>query len=249
MEIFLSLLKKGQWADAAQHLDARFLAALGLGIACGIVLLANAMHFLLDVYLPETFAVFLGLLAASLWVVVKSIDQWNLNRVLTLLVAAGFAVMISSLPTSSGDPSLPYLFMASSIAICAMILPGISGSFVLLMLGLYDAVTAAIDERIYATVIVFGLGAMVGLVLFSTFLSWLLDYHRTTVVAVLLGLMVGSLRVLWPWPAGEEGLENAGLGLPETGEVTGAVVGALVAGAAVIVVARLATRTSAVDAR
>ena len=202
----LSLLKKGQWANAAQHLDARFLGALGLGIGCGIILLANAMHFLLDVFLPETFAVFLGLLAASLWVVVKSIDQWNLNRVLTLLAAAGFAVVISSLPTSSGDPSLPYLFMASSIAICAMILPGISGAFVLLVFGVYHPITGIIKDAAklnfssegFLQLTVVALGCGFGLLAFSRLLRYLLEHRPSTTLAGLTGLMLGSAFKLWP---------------------------------------------------
>ncbi len=202
----LSLLKERKWGTAAQHVDARFLVALAAGIGCGIVLLANAMHFLLDAYLPETFAVFLGLLAASLWVVVKSIDQWNLNRLVTLLTAAGIAVGISSLPTTSGDPSLPYLFMAASIAICAMILPGISGAFVLLVFGVYHPVTGIIKDFaklnfstegfLQLTVVAMGCGF--GLLAFSRLLRYLLEHRPSTTLAGLTGLMLGSAFKLWP---------------------------------------------------
>lgn len=204
-ELF-SLLKKRQWKAAFEHLDARFLIALGFGVACGIILLANAMHFLLDAYLPETFSVFLGLLLASLWIVVKSVNQWNPMRVATLVLCALFAVAISTLPTTSGEPSLPYLFVAASVAICAMILPGISGAFVLLIFGVYHPITGLIKEFAklnfstngFIQLSVVALGCGFGLLAFARLLRFLLHHRPSTTLAGLTGLMLGSIVKLWP---------------------------------------------------
>ncbi|MGI9622335.1 MAG: DUF368 domain-containing protein, partial [Acidimicrobiales bacterium] len=121
------------------------------------------------------------------------------------------------------DPTLLQFFVAGAIAICAMILPGISGSFLLLTLGMYAAVLHAVNEREIAEVAIFMLGAVVGLALFSTLLSYLLDRYHDLVLAALIGLMIGSVRVLWPWPNGvgtisdveDELVEGTALGWPE----------------------------------
>ena len=114
----IKLLRGRRWIEAFHHLDGRFLLMLAIGIATGIVLLANAMHFLLDVYLPETFSVFLGLLVASVWVVVRSVEKWTSSSSCVLALGILIAYGISMLPSTSGDPSLPYLFLAASVAIC-----------------------------------------------------------------------------------------------------------------------------------
>lgn len=202
----LSMLKRKQWREAFAYLDGRFLLALGIGIACGIVLLANAMHYLLDVHLPETFSVFLGLLAASLWIVVKSIKQWTRIGVLTLTAGTIAAAYLSTLSATSGEPSLPYLFLAASIAICAMILPGISGAFVLLVFGVYHPITGIIKEFAKMNFSVDGLtqltvvalGCLVGLLAFSRLLKHLFERQPSNTLAGLTGLMLGSVVKLWP---------------------------------------------------
>ena len=202
----LLTLKQRQWRAAFEYLDARFLLGLGFGIACGIALLANAMHFLLDAFLPETFSVFLGLLVASLWIVIGSVKQWKPLQVATLVSCAGFAVAISSLPTAHGEPSLPYLFLAASVAICAMILPGISGAFVLLVFGVYHPITGVIKDFAklnfssdgLAQLAVVALGCSFGLLAFTRLLRFLLERQPSTTLAGLTGLMLGSAVKLWP---------------------------------------------------
>jgi putative membrane protein len=103
---------------------------------------------------------------------------------------------------ATASPPLLAYFASGAVAICAMILPGVSGSFLLLMLGMYGAVIGAVHDRLLAELAVFAFGALIGLALFSTLLSWVLAHHRDTLLAALIGLMVGSLRVLWPWPNG-----------------------------------------------
>ncbi|TWU56542.1 hypothetical protein Poly51_24530 [Rubripirellula tenax] len=202
----LGLVKEKQFAAAARHLDVRFLAALGAGIAIGIVSLSGLMHWLLEHRMPQTFAVFLGLLVASVWIVKGYVDRWSLGRVVAFLAGAAVAIVITLLPMGTGNMSLPYLFFSASIAICAMILPGISGAFVLLLLGVYHGVTGLIKDAAKGNfsiesltqIAVFASGCLVGLLAFSKVLRWLLEHHRSTTMAWLVGLMVGSVGKLWP---------------------------------------------------
>ena len=146
---------------------------------------------------------------------------------------------------SVGDPAAVVIVGAGALAVCAMILPGISGAFVLLLLGLYDPITEAVSDRDVGTVLLFGVGAVLGLGLFSRLLQRLLERWRDAVIAVLMGLMAGSLRVLWPWPVGDpdaEGFGNAALGAPPASDLAVAVVAAVVAAAVAVGLHRLGTR-------
>jgi putative membrane protein len=199
-------LRAGNWRLFWSHIDGRFLVALGGGIAAGILGLASLMHWLLEHRFSETMAVFFGLVLASGWVVARMVRRWNVVNGLAVVAAAAFAWLISSLTPTAGDPTIPYLFGCAIIAICAMILPGISGAFILLLLGAYHPVTEMIKEaaRLNITLemllrlTVFGLGCVIGLMLFSRLLRYLLDHRASTTYAALLGLMLGSLRKLWP---------------------------------------------------
>jgi putative membrane protein len=134
------------------------------------------------------------------------------------------------------DPSLLAYFGAGALAICAMILPGISGSLILLLIGMYAPVLAAVNERDFVVVGIFLLGAIIGLGLFSQVLHWALHRHHDPILAGLIGLMAGSLRVLWPWP---EGVESSGLSAPGDDWVS-VVVAAVIGFLVVFVIARLA---------
>lgn len=236
-------LRQG-WTEL-RAVDWVFLVSLLAGIGIAVVLLVGWLRTQIEENPVEVSAVFFGLVAASVLVARREVRQWDARRL--LVMGATAVVAFFALGLRSGgidDPSLVIVLAAGSLAICAMILPGVSGSFILLMLGLYDHVTHAIDERDLGTIAAFGVGAVIGLALFSTLLHWLLAHHRDTVVAALIGLMLGSLRVLWPWPSGEEGLENVAVGSPVSSEVLGATVGAVIAAAAVVVLTNLARRMS-----
>ncbi len=233
---------KGGWSRV-RSVDWVFLLTLLAGIGIAVVVLVGWLRTQIEENPVEVSAVFFGLVAASVVIARREVSEWDLHRIAVMLATA--VVAFFALGLRSGgieDPSTIVVVGAGSLAICAMILPGISGSFILLMLGLYDFVTHSIDERDLGTIAAFGIGAVAGLALFSTFLNWLLHHHRDTVVAALVGLMLGSLRVLWPWPAGEEGLENVSLGQPVSGEVLGALVGAVLAAIGVFVLTGLARR-------
>jgi len=202
----LSLVRKRQWSAAWKHIDGRFLFALGLGIVIGIGGLASLMHWLLEHRFAETMAVFFGLVLASGWVVAKIVHRWSAGCIAAMLASAFVAWLIGSLSPLGGEPSVPYLFLCASIAICAMILPGISGAFVLLLLGAYHPVTGMIKQftqldisvDIVFRLSVFGVGCLLGLAVFSRFLRYLLEHHSNMTFAALLGLMLGSLRKLYP---------------------------------------------------
>ncbi len=203
---FLSLVIQWKLRDAARYIDFRFLAALGIGIATGIVSLAGVMHWLLDHKQPETYAVFFGLILASIWIVKNYVSQWRLPQAIACGLGIGAAVAVTCLPMGSGDMSLPFLFLSASVAICAMILPGISGAFVLLLFGVYHPVTGLIKDAVrgnftlesLSQIGVFIAGCAFGLLAFSRLLHWFLEHHRSTTMAALIGLMIGSVGKLWP---------------------------------------------------
>ena len=202
-------LRKLNFAAAAKHVDLRFLAALGLGIGSGVVLLARLMNFLItdDVYRPFTLAAFFGMILASSVLVGKMVQRWSWIEGLFVVGGIAFAFQLTGLTPRHADPTLPYTFFCGMIAICAMILPGISGAFILLLLGMYLHVTDAIkglprgdfSAENLMTVITFCAGAAIGLIAFSKFLRWLLARHEAQTMAILAGFMLGSLRKIWPF--------------------------------------------------
>ncbi len=205
--VFVSFVLRRRIREAFDHVDGRFLVALGGGIAVGIVSLAGLMHWLLEHRLPYTLAGFLGLILASVWVVRREICRWTaacfVGWFAGILIAAG----ITMLSTADDALTLPFLFVSGSIAICAMILPGISGAFILLLLGVYYPVTEMIKNAAkldFTTasllqLTVFAGGCLFGLLAFSRVLRFLLASYRDTTMAVLVGLMIGSIGRLWPF--------------------------------------------------
>jgi putative membrane protein len=202
----LGMLRKRQVASAYKHVDGRFLTMLAVGIVMGVVTFLRLMGWLLDNRLPETLSVFLGLLLASVWIVQAHVDRWTVGRILWALGGVVAAVLISRLPAGEGNGSLLFLFGTAAIAICAMILPGISGALVLVMFGSYHMVTGLIKDFLklnitmdgFLQLVAFGSGCVFGLLAFSRILNWLLQHFRSTTMAVLMGLMVGSIVKLWP---------------------------------------------------
>ena len=186
-----------------RRLDWWFLAPLVAGMLATITALAGVIQTLLENYPEELAGLFLGLVAASLVVAARMPVAWSSLQVGSATLAA--VVLFVVLGFSGGpvaDPSPMALFGAGAVAVCAWILPGISGAFLLLMLGMYPGVLDAVDDGIFGDLAMVAAGAVVGLALFSMILGRLLERHRDTVLAVLVGLMAGSLRVLWPWPNG-----------------------------------------------
>jgi len=200
------LLLAGRFLDLWRHCDLRFVLALGLGIVVGAGALATTMHWLLEHRMPQTFAVFFGLVLASGWIVSRWIKSWSLGAILLLVVGGVFAFWLSGLQTGESNQRGIYLFLSASIAICAMILPGISGAFVLLLLGMYHPVMGMVKQFVHldwsigliVNLSLFGFGCIAGLAAFSRLLKWLLREQPDLTMAALLGLMLGSLRRVWP---------------------------------------------------
>lgn len=235
---FMSRLRQVDWA---------FLVPLLLGIGAAILLLAGLIESALHDY-PEAMAgLFFGLVVGSIIVarsLLKSPELLHLGIVVGVGVVTFLLLGLQSGPIA--DPSPLHLVVAGALAICAMILPGISGSFILLMIGMYAAVLNAVDEFLLGDIALVGIGAIVGLALFSSFLSYVLDLYHDIVMAVLIGLMFGSLRVLWPWPNGvgiidrEETIPGTGLEWPNGAPWVAAVLLGIASAVAVVALSSLA---------
>lgn len=192
------LLKEGPKA-AWEAINGTFLITLLAGILTAILTLAKVIHYLLDQHPVLLWAFFFGLILASSLHMAKQIKQWQPSTVAALLIGALFAGFISIASPTSIEASYFNIFIAGSIAICAMILPGISGSFILLLMGLYAPVLAAVKGLELDIMLIFALGAGLGLMLFSRLLSWLLHHYQDLMFSLLTGFMLGALLKVWPW--------------------------------------------------
>lgn len=192
---------KADGFKAAWHkLNGPFIVALLAGILISIFSVMRIANYLLEEHPIHIWAFFFGLIVASVWFVAKQIPKWDLKVVIGLLAGAGLAYYIVSLPPLGGGvASNWFLFMAGAIAICAMILPGISGAFILVLLGAYKPVTEAAHDFDIKTLAIVAVGAVAGLLSFSRILKWLFDHHSTITLAVLTGFIAGSLNKIWPW--------------------------------------------------
>ena len=225
----------GGFVVRLKEVDWRFLIPLLVGIAAAVLSLSHLIEHLLETEPVPMAGLFFGLVLGSLVVAWRLIEERDPVR-LTVLVAVA-AVIFWLLGLSAGtvsDPSLWAFFGAGAVAICAMILPGISGSFLLLMMGMYAPVLGAVNDRQLLAIGVFLVGAVLGLASFSTLLHAMLDRYHDTVMAALVGLMAGSLRVLWPWPDGTGGTS---LDAPD-GDLLAPVLLAVAGAAIVLIVTR-----------
>ncbi|MGP9688410.1 DUF368 domain-containing protein [Psychrobacter sp. AOP22-C1-C5] len=182
-----------------REVDATFLLFLVLGIGTSLITLAGVIKHLLDNQPLFIWSFFFGLVVATVLILLSEIKRWNIARAALFVLGLVAAVVISSLPILTTTPSLPYLFFAGAIAICAMILPGISGSFILLLLGAYDTVLEAVHTLNFAIIFTVMAGMITGLLLFTRALKWLLSRYYQATLALLIGFIAGSLVKVWPW--------------------------------------------------
>lgn len=182
-----------------RRVDATFLLFLLLGIATSFATLAGIIKHLLDNQPLLIWSFFFGLIVATVFILLGEIKRWNIGRALLFMTGLVVAVTISSLPLLTTTPSLPYLFFAGAIAICAMILPGISGSFILLLMGAYDTVLEAVHTYDFTIILTVIAGMATGLLLFTRVLKWLLSRYYQATLALLTGFIAGSLVKVWPW--------------------------------------------------
>jgi putative membrane protein len=208
----------------------RVVMPVAVGMAAAVVVGAAALEPLIEEYPVQTRAVFFGLVVVGISVPARMVGRWDVRAVLLAAVAAAAAFVLTGLPPATvDDPSLALVAVSGAAAVCALALPGVSGSFLLLSIGLYEPTISAVNNRDLAYLGAFALGALVGLSSFVLLLQWLLSHRPRITLVVLTGLMVGSLRALWPWQDDDRTL------LAPEGDVA-SVIGLALAGAAVIVV-------------
>ncbi|MCH1781371.1 DUF368 domain-containing protein [Psychrobacter glaciei] len=192
-----------------RQVDATFLLCLLLGIATSFLTLAGMIKHLLDNEPLLIWSFFFGLVVATVFILLSEIKRWNIGRAVLFIIGIVTAVTISSLPLLTTTPSLPYLFFAGAIAICAMILPGISGSFILLLMGAYDTVLEAVHTHDFTIIFTVMAGMATGLLLFTRALKWLLSRYYQATLALLTGFIAGSLVKVWPWKVDALGSLNS----------------------------------------
>lgn len=181
------------------ELNGNFLIALFLGIFISLFSLATLVSWLLENEPILLWSFFFGLVAASIFFIGKEIKKWNLATILAFLLGAAIAYYITVLPPNENIGSLPFLFLSGALAVCAMILPGISGAFILVLLGSYKTILDAVHEYDFKIVITVAVGAVFGLLSFARLLKWMFNKHKNLTLALLTGFILGSLNKIWPW--------------------------------------------------
>lgn len=202
----LSTWKSDGFKAMWKELNGNFILALFAGILVSVFSVMRLANYLLENHPVLIWSFFFGLVIASIWFVGKQIPKWNWEIFAALLAGAAVAFYIVSLPPLSASNSYLFLFFAGAIAVCAMILPGISGAFILVLLGAYKSITEAAHDFDLKTIGIVGVGAVFGLLTFSKILKWLFVHYSSITLAVLTGFIAGSLNKIWPW---KETLETA----------------------------------------
>jgi putative membrane protein len=198
LSLFKTLFSKGLkpfWKD----LNGNFITALMIGIVISFVSFMRLAKYLLENHPILIWSFFFGLIIASIYFVGKQITKWNISTISALIIGVVIAFYITTLPALASNDNSLYLFISGSIAICAMILPGISGSFILIILGAYKTLSDALHDFDIKKILIFAVGALVGLLSFSHLLKWLFKNYHNITLALLTGFIFGSLNKVWPW--------------------------------------------------
>ena len=196
----LRLLLKGDFKGFAKHTDLAFIIALFSGVAVSILSLARLFDYLFINYPVYIWSFFFGLILASVFFVGKTVSRWTWIVILAFIIGFAIALTITFLTPATQDESFFYLIICGVVAACSMILPGLSGSFVLILMGNYQLVMIdAINQLRLDILIPIVLGAFAGLLGFSYLLSWVFKHYRDQTIAVLTGFIFGSLGIIWPW--------------------------------------------------
>lgn len=202
---FFGRLSRLRIQEAMDGMAWPFLLAVGTGILTAVVTLSRGISWALTVYPVHIWSFFFGLVLASVWSVGAQLDHWKPTMVLWSVAAAIAAYCIVGLVPVDTPEAPWFIFVSGAVAICAMILPGISGSFILVLLGKYHYVLNAVNQRDLMTLLIFSAGAAAGLLSFVRLLNWLLERYRDLTMAALTGMMLGSLRKIWPWKVSGSG--------------------------------------------
>ncbi|MBL4862897.1 MAG: DUF368 domain-containing protein [Crocinitomicaceae bacterium] len=182
-----------------KHINGTFFVFLFAGIGISIVSLAKLVTHLLDKHPVLLWSFFFGLIIASVLLISKSIKKWSPRVILAILLGAGVAFYLTTLQSVATVDAKWFVLLSGAVAICAMILPGISGAFILLLLGSYDQVLQAINDKDLVIIGIFAVGCMIGLLSFARILKYLFNKYKNMTIALLTGFMVGSLNKVWPW--------------------------------------------------
>lgn len=211
---FTVLFKEGLPA-AWRQINGTFLIILLAGIATSVLSLAKGLNHLLETQPVLIWSFFFGLIVASAWLIGKSVKKWQAGTVAALLVGLGIAYYITVATPAQTSEAYWFVFLSGALAICAMILPGISGSFILLLLGKYKFIIEALSEFKWQVIAIFILGCVAGLLTFARLLSWMFRHYHNLTIALLTGFMIGSLNKVWPWKKVLEwGTDRHGEALP-----------------------------------
>ena len=195
----LKLLFSGRLSEFWRKANCNFLLSVVVGIGISVFSLAKIITWLLTEHPVLVWSFFFGLVLASTWFVARSIAGWGWKTIVAFVAGAAVAWWVTVATPAETPTALPFIFLCGAVAICAMILPGISGSFILVLLGKYFYVMEAVKSLRIAVLAVFGAGALVGIAVFSRILSYTLKHFRNITLAVLSGFMLGSLNKVWPW--------------------------------------------------
>lgn len=195
----LKLLFTGRFAAFWNAINGTFLLSVVVGIGISVFSLAKALEFLLRHYPILVWSFFFGLIIASAIYVARTIERWNLAIGIAGMAGIIVAYFITVVSPAEANTTYWFIFLSGSIAICAMILPGISGSFILVLLGMYKFILEAVGNLNIPVLLIFMAGAAIGIIAFSNLLSWLLRKYHNLTIALLAGFMVGSLNKVWPW--------------------------------------------------
>ena len=213
------LLFRGNWKAFTEKTDFYFLLTLFAGVGIAIVALARLFDFLFQNYPVYIWAYFFGLVLSSVYYVGKTVEKWKSSTIISFVVGTAFAIAISLINPATANDNFFYLILCGVVAICSMILPGLSGSFVLILMGNYQLIAIdAINNRDFGIIIPVGIGAVVGLIAFSHVLSWVFKRYKDQTIAMLTGFILGSLGILWPWKEPEYLTNAAGDFIMKHGE-------------------------------
>lgn len=204
----LKMFFTGKWGEFWKMINGKFLLFLLAGIGISVFSLAKIITWLLVAYPVLVWSFFFGLVLASTWFVGKDVKERNWKTGLGFLLGAALAFYITVATPAETPSHFLFIFLCGAIAICAMILPGISGSFILVLLGKYFFIMEAVKALDLKVIAIFGIGACVGITSFSRLLSYALSHMRNITLAVLSGFMLGSLNKVWPWKETIEGVEQ-----------------------------------------
>jgi putative membrane protein len=196
----VKLLMKGKIKEFFDYTDLGFLIAVFLGVGIAIILVAKVFEFLFEQYPVYIWSFFFGLILASIFFVGKTVGKWSISVIITFVLGTSIALLFTFLTPATENDGFLYLVLCGVVAICSMILPGLSGSFVLILLGNYQLVAIdAINNFRLDVLIPVGIGAVGGLIAFSHVLSWLFKKFKDQTIAALTGFILGSLGIIWPW--------------------------------------------------